>query len=71
MPNAADYDIRILASDIDPNVIATGRAGIYDTETLSPVPKDLFKRWFTEIGRDKGQFEVASETQAAGLVPRA
>jgi chemotaxis protein methyltransferase CheR len=61
MPNAADYDIRILASDIDPNVIATGRAGIYDAETLSPVPKELFKRWFSETGRDKGLFEVANE----------
>ncbi len=27
MPDAANYDVRILASDIDPNVVAFGRAG--------------------------------------------
>lgn len=61
MPNAADYDIRILASDIDPNVVAFGRAGVYDEETLSPVPKDLLRRWFSDSRQKSGHFEVAEE----------
>jgi chemotaxis protein methyltransferase CheR len=46
MPDAADHDIRILASDIDPNVVAFGERGIYDDEALAEVPKALRVRWF-------------------------
>jgi chemotaxis protein methyltransferase CheR len=46
MPDAADYDIKILATDIDPNIIKLGQAGLYDSEALSPVPADLRQRWF-------------------------
>jgi chemotaxis protein methyltransferase CheR len=48
MPNAADLDVRILASDIDPNVVSFGRTGIYDASALEPVPADMRRRWFTE-----------------------
>ena len=30
MPNIADYDFRILATDIDPKILAQARAGVYD-----------------------------------------
>lgn len=46
MPEAADRDIKILASDIDPNVVAFGRAGIYDEAALEPVPRPLQQKWF-------------------------
>jgi chemotaxis protein methyltransferase CheR len=39
LPNAADYDFRILATDIDPKILALARAGAYDAtalETVSP-----------------------------------
>lgn len=48
MPDAAEYDVRVLASDIDPNVVAFGRAGIYDEGAIEPVPAELRRRWFTE-----------------------
>ena len=41
MPDAADHDVRILASDIDPNVVATARAGIYDEDAVSQIPAEL------------------------------
>jgi chemotaxis protein methyltransferase CheR len=50
MPDAANYDIRILASDIDPNVVAFGRAGIYDDAAVQPVPMELRRRWFQRSG---------------------
>ena len=56
MPNIADYDFKILATDIDPNVIAFGRAGLYDEATLEAVPKALKQRWFTPSA---GEFEVS------------
>ncbi|RYE83656.1 MAG: chemotaxis protein, partial [Hyphomicrobiales bacterium] len=46
MPDAAERDIKILASDIDPNVVAFGRAGIYDENALEPVPRPMQQRWF-------------------------
>jgi len=38
-PNATDYDFKILATDIDPKILAQARAGLYDDgalETVSP-----------------------------------
>ena len=64
MPNAADYDVRILASDIDPNVVGFGKAGIYDEEALSNVPPNLRSRWFSRVGGngpDARGFEVSTE----------
>ncbi len=46
LPDAAKYDIRILATDIDPNMVAQAQAGVYDAETLAPVPAALRQRWF-------------------------
>jgi chemotaxis protein methyltransferase CheR len=37
VPNAATYDIRILATDIDPKIIAQAKAGIYDEQAIETV----------------------------------
>jgi chemotaxis protein methyltransferase CheR len=50
MPDAPRFDIRILATDIDTNVLATGAAGIYEDSLLEPVPAPLRKTWFTAAG---------------------
>lgn len=49
MPEAADRDVRILATDIDPNVVATGRAAVYSDEAVQPVPKPLRDRWMVRV----------------------
>lgn len=67
MPDAAEYDIKVLASDIDPNVVAFGRAGIYDEAALEPVPRELRRRWFSPVageGGAKPSSEVAEEMRA-------
>ena len=60
MPDAADRDIRILATDIDPNVIEEGRAGIYDRAALEGVPPAEFKRFLRPDGK-AGNFGVVDE----------
>ena len=45
-PEAADWDVRILATDIDTNMLAEGRAGFYSDSVMSAVPADLRARWF-------------------------
>jgi chemotaxis protein methyltransferase CheR len=56
MPDAPRYDIRILATDIDTNVLATGAAGTYEEPALEPVPAALRKNWFKQLGN--GQMQV-------------
>ncbi|WP_242509531.1 CheR family methyltransferase [Rhodovulum imhoffii] len=42
-PNAADLDIRLLATDIDPVVVDRGRRGVYDREELAAIPREHHK----------------------------
>lgn len=59
-PNAADYDFRILATDIDPKILAAARAGIYDESALEAVSPALRKQYFRDVdvgGRRKVQVD--------------
>jgi chemotaxis protein methyltransferase CheR len=47
LPDAAKLDVRILATDIDPNVVQTGRAGLYSEEAVAPIPAALRSRWMS------------------------
>ena len=49
LPQAADLDVRILATDIDPNVVAAGRAAVYSDEAVQPVPAALRDRWMVRV----------------------
>ena len=49
MPDAADRDIKVLATDIDPNMVAEGRGGTYDRQLLEGIPADYRKRWTTNV----------------------
>ncbi|ACP24054.1 protein-glutamate O-methyltransferase [Sinorhizobium fredii] len=60
LPNAADYDFRILATDIDPKILALARAGAYDATALETVSPAMRKQWFREVdvnGRGKWQVD--------------
>ena len=47
-PNAADLDIKILATDIDANVLRTARAGVYTSEAVEQIPANFRKEWVTK-----------------------
>lgn len=51
MPDAARFNIKILATDIDPNMIAEARTAEYDAGALSTVDSDLRNRWFVPMHR--------------------
>lgn len=60
MPNVADYDFRILATDIDPKILAVARAGAYDAAALETVNPAMRKQFFREVevsGRQKWQID--------------
>jgi chemotaxis protein methyltransferase CheR len=44
--NNGDWDIRVLASDIDTNVLETASQGIYRDDLVEDIPKDLLHRYF-------------------------
>lgn len=45
LPDAARYDVRILATDIDPNVVAKAKVGVYREDAVAPIPAVLRERW--------------------------
>jgi chemotaxis protein methyltransferase CheR len=49
LPEAASLDVKILATDIDPNMIAEGKAGVYREDAVAPVPLDLRRKWFRKV----------------------
>lgn len=61
LPNAASYDVKILATDIDLNMIGEAKSGIYDANALQPVPADLRLRYFTPSRNDEGKSWQAGE----------
>ncbi len=59
-PNALDYDFRILATDIDPKILAIARQGAYDATALETVNPDTRRQYFKEVeidGRKKWQVD--------------
>jgi chemotaxis protein methyltransferase CheR len=62
IPEASTLDIRVLASDIDPNMVAAGTTGVYGDDAMSAVPRDMKARWFhpTKDGA-KGGWAVSRE----------
>ena len=65
LPEAADLDVRILATDIDPNVLAEAREGVYSDQALSPAPLEARRRWFRpEKGAGQLMWRAAETLQA-------
>jgi len=59
-PNVLDYDFKILATDIDPKILAIARQGAYDEQALESVSPATRKQWFKEVeigGRRKYQVD--------------
>jgi chemotaxis protein methyltransferase CheR len=49
IPNAASLDVRILATDLNPHVVAHGKNGHYQKEELHDVPPNLRAKWFEAV----------------------
>lgn len=55
LPEAAELDVRILATDIDPNMVAEGAAGVYSDDLLAPVPA-ASRKHFAPVAGAPGRF---------------
>lgn len=54
MPDAGNYDVKVLATDIDPDVIEKGKKGTYTLADLAAVPAPLRAQWFVALTRRAG-----------------
>eukprot|EP01037_Dinobryon_pediforme_P016510 gene16510-16688_t len=54
-PKAAQLDIRILATDIDPQVLNFGMRGIYEASALDSVPPELKRAHFSPVNTPEDQ----------------
>lgn len=65
LPDAARYDVRILATDIDPNVVAKARAGVYREDAVAPIAASLRERWLIkERDGDDRTWRLKDEVRA-------
>ncbi len=53
--------IKIIATDIDKQILEKARVGLYNEKSLAGVPADLKKKYFTQIG---ASYKVADEIKA-------
>ena len=51
-------NIRILATDIDDQVISSAKTGLYSAKSVENVPSDLKRKYFTQVG---DSYKIADE----------
>lgn len=61
LPEAAKLDVRILATDIDTNMLARGREGVYSASALSSIPQSV-RKWL-EVHPHADTFRIGSEVK--------
>lgn len=61
IPDIENWDVKILATDLDTNVLAHGRAGVYDAERITGLNKTRTSTWFLKgKGQHAGSVRVDS-----------
>ena len=54
-------NIKIIATDIDKQVIAKAKIGLYNEKSIAGVPKDLKEKYFTKIG---ASYQISEEIKS-------
>lgn len=55
------HQIKIIATDIDKQVIAKAKVGLYGEKSLAGVPADLKKKYFTQVGPS---YQISNEIKS-------
>ncbi|MDH5353974.1 MAG: protein-glutamate O-methyltransferase CheR [Gammaproteobacteria bacterium] len=62
IPDPENWDIKILATDIDSNVLQTGNAGIYDLSRVESIDVSILRKYFKKgAGAKVGKVKVNPE----------
>lgn len=63
-PTLSQCDAKILATDLDSNVIATAKRGVYDASRIEALPDSIKKQWFHKgKGDNNKQVKVSPKLQ--------
>jgi len=57
------WDVKILATDLDTDVLLHGERGVYDDARIEDLDRAVVKRWFTKSKSQPGKVRVKSELQ--------
>jgi len=64
IPRNQSWDIKITATDLDSNVLATAKQGIYPDDRISGINKNRIKQWFWKgKGKHEGSAKVNPSLQ--------
>jgi chemotaxis protein methyltransferase CheR len=62
IPDFRRWDIKILATDIDSDMVATARHGVYTAERVQRLGAERLSRFFQELcGEERGYYQVSPE----------
>ena len=67
MPSTNSWDIQILATDLDSNVLARAEAGLYDLERVQGIPKSYLKKYFIN-NREKDGSKARINPDVADMI---
>lgn len=59
-----DWNVKILATDLDTNVLHTASTGVYTEDRIADLPMEVLKRWFLRSKSAPGHVKVKPELQA-------
>ncbi len=62
--NIAEGDFKILATDVDPSVIAFAKSGSYEERMLSGFPEKYFSTYMKKDSEDPDQYHVSGEIRS-------
>lgn len=62
-PDCANHDVKILATDIDPHMVARGAAATYSSRDIETVPAADCKKWFSKTD-DPDRWRVRDEVRS-------
>ncbi|MDD2863926.1 MAG: protein-glutamate O-methyltransferase [Methylococcales bacterium] len=58
-----DWTVKILATDLDTNVLHTASTGIYTEDRITDLPTEILKRWFLKSKSSPNHVKVKPELQ--------
>ena len=59
------WDVKILATDIDSNVLATGKTGVYGENRIEDIPRKFKEKYFHQgIGKNEKKVKVDKQLQS-------
>lgn len=61
--NGSNKDVKILATDVDTNVLETGKAGIYSTVSLKEIPTKYQQKYIKNLP-EKEDFEIDRQVKS-------